>query len=104
MAEMLRFAEFWPLVRAGNGAARRALVRHYRADIVRAVRLAGAGAVPPVAVDPEYVCRTVFSGFFDRVVDGPYRVERSHDVRQLLTMMARNVVVDAARRQHLRAA
>lgn len=98
MNEQLAFQQLLQRVRAKDQAACTTLVRQYQEDILRAVRPALIGMGLQRVLDPTDICQAVMVSFFERVVTGPYKLEEPQQLRHLLLTMARNKVMDEARK------
>jgi RNA polymerase sigma factor (sigma-70 family) len=85
-------------VRAKDQAACTELVKQFQEEIYRAVRPALIGMGLQRVLDPMDICQAVMASFFDRVVTGPYKLDTPQALRQLLLTMARNKVMDEARK------
>jgi RNA polymerase sigma-70 factor (ECF subfamily) len=101
MAPDASFATLLRRVRAGDARAAEDLIRQFEPEIRRAVRLR--------LTDPRYcrlhrvldsadICQSVLGSFFVRAALGQYDLAGPEDLVRLLTTMARNKLIDQARR------
>src|SRR5437588_3431578 len=86
-------------VRAGDGEAAAQLVRDYEAEIRRAVRVRLTDPRLHRILDSVDVCQSVLANFFVRAAAGQFDLERPEQLLKLLVTMARNKLVDQARKQ-----
>ncbi len=86
-------------VRSGDGAAAAELVRRYEPEIRRAVRVRLTDPRLRRVLDSLDVCQSVLGNFFVRVAAGQFDLDRPENLLRLLITMARNKVLDHARRQ-----
>jgi RNA polymerase sigma-70 factor (ECF subfamily) len=98
MGEDTRFRELLKQIRAGDQEAAAQLVREYEPAIRRAVRFHLSDNRLRRTLDSMDICQSVLANFFVRVAAGQFDLEDSRQLRQLLVKMARNRVVDQARR------
>jgi RNA polymerase sigma-70 factor (ECF subfamily) len=96
------FAELLGRVRAGEEGAARALVAAYEPEIRRIVRLRLTDPRLRRVLDTMDVCQSVLAGFFVRVSAGEFDLTRPEQLLALLLAMARNKVLEQARRQQTR--
>ena len=89
-------------IRQGDGAAATELVRQYEPEIRRAVRVRLTDPRLRRVLDSMDVCQSVLAAFFVRVSAGQYDLHDPGQLLRLLTAMARNKVLDHARRQQAR--
>jgi RNA polymerase sigma-70 factor (ECF subfamily) len=85
-------------VRAGDETAAAELVRQYEPAIRRAVR-ARLDARLGRLIDSVDICQSVLANFFVRFGAGQFEVEEPQQLLKLLVVMARNRVLDQARKQ-----
>src|SRR5437764_5832423 len=86
-------------LRAGDGTAAAELVRRYEPEIRRAVRVRLTDPRLRRVLDSLDVCQSVLGNFFVRVAAGQLQLDRPENLLRLLVTMARNKVLDHARRQ-----
>ncbi len=86
-------------LRAGDGDAAVELVRRYEPEIRRAVRVRLTDPRLRRVLDSLDVCQSVLGNFFVRVAAGQLELDRPENLLRLLITMARNKVLDHARRQ-----
>ena len=86
-------------VRAGDGEAATQLVREYEPEIRRAVRVRLTDPRLHRILDSVDVCQSVLANFFVRAAAGQFDLERPEQLLKLLVTMARNKLVDQARKQ-----
>lgn len=91
-------AELLSRVRTGDGAAAEELVRSYEPELRRAIRVRLTDARLRRLVDSIDICQSVLAGFFVRTVAGQYEIQSPEELLKLLVTMARNRVIDWARR------
>lgn len=91
-------AELLNRVRTGDGAAAEELVRSYEPELRRAIRVRLTDARLRRLVDSIDICQSVLAGFFVRTVAGQYDIQSPEELLNLLVTMARNRVIDWARR------
>ena len=87
-------------VRAGNQEAAADLVRQYETEIRRAVRIRLTDPSLCRVLDSMDVCQSVLANFFVRVSAGQFEIDRPDQLLRLLVTMARNKLLDQARKQH----
>jgi RNA polymerase sigma-70 factor (ECF subfamily) len=92
------FAELLSRIRAGDALAAEELVRTYEPEIRRAIRVRLTDARLRRLVDSIDICQSVLAGFFVRTAAGQFDIETPEELLRLLVTMARNRVIDWARR------
>jgi RNA polymerase sigma-70 factor (ECF subfamily) len=97
MADDADFSEFLKRVRKGDAAAAEDLVRRYEPMIRREVRLKLHDPSLNRVFDSVDVCQSVLASFFVRAAAGQYDLEHPMQLVALLSRMARNKLVKAAR-------
>ncbi len=97
MSEDDDFADFLRRVRAGDARAAEELVRRYEPMICREVRLKLNDPSLARVLDSIDVCQSVLASFFVRSAAGQYDLDHPAQLIALLSRMARNKVVQAAR-------
>lgn len=85
-------------VRSGDAAAAEELVRTYEPELRRAIRVRLTDARLRRLVDSIDICQSVLAGFFVRTAAGQYDIQTPEELLKLLVTMARNRVIDWARR------
>lgn len=85
-------------VRGGDAAAAEELVRTYEPELRRAIRVRLTDARLRRMVDSIDICQSVLAGFFVRTAAGQYDIQTPEELLKLLVTMARNRVIDWARR------
>ena len=85
-------------VRGGDAAAAEELVRTYEPELRRAIRVRLTDARLRRLVDSIDICQSVLAGFFVRTAAGQYDIQTPEEPLKLLVTMARNRVIDWARR------
>jgi RNA polymerase sigma-70 factor (ECF subfamily) len=98
MAESLPFDDLLARVRAGDQDAAAELVRVCSPAIRDAVRRRLERAGLTRVLDSEDISQSVLKSFFVRAAAGQYELDTVEDLRKLLARMARNKVVDLARK------
>ena len=93
------FARMLRRVRAGEEGAARELVAAYEPEIRRIVRLRLTDPRLRRVLDTMDVCQSVLANFFVRVSAGEFDLTQPEQLLALLLAMARNKVLDKARRQ-----
>jgi RNA polymerase sigma-70 factor (ECF subfamily) len=93
------FQELIERVRRGDGEAAASLVRRYESAIRRAARIRLGNAGLHAVLDSLDICQSVLASFFVRVVAGQYEITEPEQLLRLLVRMARNKVVDHARKE-----
>lgn len=91
-------AELLGRVRTGDPAAAEDLVRTYEPELRRAIRVRLTDARLRRLVDSIDICQSVLAGFFVRTAAGQYDIQTPEELLKLLVTMARNRVIDWARR------
>jgi RNA polymerase sigma-70 factor (ECF subfamily) len=94
------FRELIGRVRRGDGEAAAALVRRYEPHLRRVVRIRLGDRRLRRHLDPQDVCQSVLASFFVRAALGQYELDTPEQLLRLLAAMARNKVVDQARKRH----
>jgi RNA polymerase sigma-70 factor (ECF subfamily) len=92
-------AELLRRIRQGDPAAAAELVRLYEPEIRRAVHVRLTDPRLRRVLDSLDVCQSVLAAFFVRAAAGQYDLHDPGRLLRLLTAMARNKVLDHARRQ-----
>jgi RNA polymerase sigma-70 factor (ECF subfamily) len=85
-------------VRAGDAAAAEELVRDYEPVLRRMVRVRLVDARLRRLFDASDICQSVLASFFVRAALGQYDLHKPADLLKLLATMARNKIIDKARR------
>jgi DNA-directed RNA polymerase specialized sigma24 family protein len=96
------FAELLRRVRAGEQDVARDLVARYEPEIRRIVRLRLTDPRLRRVLDSMDVCQSVLANFFVRVSAGEFDLSQPEQLLALLLAMARNKVLEQARRQQTR--
>jgi len=99
MSEEDAFRDLIRRVRAGEQSAATELVRQYEPEIRRAIRLRLTDPRLNRVLDSMDICQSVMANFFVRVHAGQFDLERPDQLLRLLVTMARNRLLDQARRQ-----
>jgi RNA polymerase sigma-70 factor (ECF subfamily) len=99
MSEEEAFRELIRKVRSGDQQAATDLVRQYEPEIRRAVRLRLTDPRLNRVLDSMDICQSVLANFFVRVHAGQFELDRPEQLLRLLVTMARNRLLDQARRQ-----
>jgi len=99
MSEGPSFRELIRRVRRGDGDAAAVLVRRYESAIRRAARFRLGDAGLCAALDSLDICQSVLASFFVRAAAGQYEITEPEQLVKLLVRMARNKVVDHARKE-----
>ena len=86
-------------VRAGDEAAAAELVRLYEPAIRRAIRMRLTDPRLNRLVDSMDICQSVLANFFVRAAAGQFDLESPQQLLKLLATMARNKLLDHARKQ-----
>jgi RNA polymerase sigma-70 factor (ECF subfamily) len=86
-------------VRAGDSDAAAELVRQYEPEIRRAVRIRLTDARLRRSLDSMDICQSVLANFFVRAGAGQFDLEEPEQLLGLLVTMARNKLLDQARRE-----
>lgn len=92
------FPELLERVRTGDSRAAEDLVRAYEPELRRAIRVRLTDARLRRVVDSVDICQSVLAGFFVRTAAGQFDIESPEQLLKLLVTMARNRVIDWARR------
>ena len=92
------FADLLARVRAGDAAAAEELVQRYEPVLRRMVHVRLVGDRLRRLFDSEDICQSVLASFFVRAALGQYEIGGPDDLLKLLAIMARNKVVNKARR------
>ncbi len=87
-------------VRNGDPAAAEEIVRTYEPEVRRAIRVRMTDARLRKLVDSIDICQSVLAGFFVRTAAGQYDIQTPEELLKLLITMARNRIVDWARRNN----
>ncbi len=85
-------------VRLGDAAAAEEVVRSYEPELRRVIRVRLTDARLRQIVDSMDICQSVLAGFFVRTAAGQFDIQSADDLIKLLVKMARNCVIDHARR------
>lgn len=85
-------------LRAGDQRAATDFVRRFDGDIQRGVRHLLNDMKLSRVLEPADICQTVFANFFARVALGQFELQSDEQLFRLLATMARNQVMDEARR------
>ncbi len=85
-------------VRQGDAAAAEDLVRTYEPEIRRAIRVRMTDARMRRLIDSIDICQSILANFFVRTAAGQYDIQTPEELLRLLVTMARNRVIDWARR------
>jgi RNA polymerase sigma-70 factor (ECF subfamily) len=99
MSEEPTFQELIQQVRRGDGEAAAVLVRSYESAIRRAARFRLGDAGLCAVLDSLDICQSVLASFFVRAAAGQYEITEPQHLLNLLVRMARNKVVDHARKE-----
>jgi ECF sigma factor len=95
------FADLLRRIRAGDAAAAEELVQRYEPVLRRMVHVRLVGDRLRRLFDSEDICQSVLASFFIRAALGQYELSEPDDLLKLLAIMARNKVVNKARRMDL---
>src|SRR5262245_49017854 len=95
------FADLLNRIRAGDAAAAEELVDRYQPALRRMVHVRLVSDRLRRLFDSEDICQSVLASFFVRMALGQYDLEQPEDLLKLLAVMARNKVVNKARRMDL---
>lgn len=95
------FADLLKRIRAGDAAAAEELVQRYEPVLRRMVHVRLVGDRLRRLFDSEDICQSVLASFFVRAALGQYELDQPEDLLKLLAIMARNKVVNKARRMDL---
>jgi RNA polymerase sigma-70 factor (ECF subfamily) len=99
VAEDLDTRDLLGRLRAGDGDAAAELVRRYEPEVRRAIRVRLTDPRLRRVLDTLDVCQSVLGNFFVRVAAGQFDLDSPKQLLALLVTMARNKVLDHARRQ-----
>jgi RNA polymerase sigma factor (sigma-70 family) len=99
MSQESPFAELLIRVRKGDAAAAEELVQRYEPALRRMVHVRLVGERLRRQFDSEDICQSVLASFFVRAALGQYEFDGPDDLLKLLAIMARNKVVNKARRK-----
>jgi RNA polymerase sigma-70 factor (ECF subfamily) len=94
------FGELIDRVRRRDGEAAAAIARRYEPHVRRVVRIRLGDLRLRHLVDAQDVCQSVLASFFVRAALGQYQLDTPEQLLRLLAAMARNKVVDQARKRH----
>jgi RNA polymerase sigma-70 factor (ECF subfamily) len=100
MGEASSFRDLIGRVRRGDQQAAAELVRRYEPAIRRAVRFRLTDARLRRTCDSLDVCQSVLLSFFVRAASGEYELDTPEQLIKLLTVMARNKLLNQARDHH----
>lgn len=89
-------------IKAGNQAAAAELVRHYEPEVRRFIRFRLTDPRLRRLIDSVDICQSVLARFFQRIQSGRICVEHPLQLLKLLTTMARNSLLDHARKVQVR--
>ena len=92
------FSELLCRIRSGDAAAAEELVRRYEPALRRMVHVRLISDRLRRVFDSEDICQSVLASFFVRAALGQYEINGPDDLLKLLAIMARNKVVNKARR------
>ncbi len=95
----ISFKDFIRRVRAGDEHAANELVERYGPAMRRAVRVRLRDARLRRLLESIDICQSVFASFFLRAALGQYDIESPDQLLRLLSTIARNKVVNQARRE-----
>ncbi|QDU96154.1 RNA polymerase sigma factor [Lignipirellula cremea] len=84
----------------GDQQAAQELVQQFEPEIRRAVRVRLTDPRLRRVLDSVDVCQSVFANFFVRVAAGEFDLSQPSDLAAMLTVMARNKLLDQVRRLH----
>jgi RNA polymerase sigma-70 factor (ECF subfamily) len=87
-------------VRKGDPQAASEIVRRFEPELRREVRLRLTSPDLRRIVDSLDVCQSVLGNFFARMAMGQFEIRQGQDLVRLLAKMARNKVIDYARKEH----
>jgi RNA polymerase sigma-70 factor (ECF subfamily) len=100
MSANASFDDLLRRVRAGDHEAAEELVRTYEPEIRDAVRRRLQQADLGRILDSMDISQSVLNSFFVRTAAGQYELHQPEDLIKLLVRMARNKVIDQARKHH----
>ena len=98
MSEEQAFHDLIRRVRAGDQQAATELVRQYEPEIRRVIRIRLTDPRLGRDLDSMDVCQSVMANFFVRAAAGQFELDRPDQLLRLLVTMARNRLLDQARR------
>jgi RNA polymerase sigma-70 factor (ECF subfamily) len=101
MAEALSFQALLERVRAGDETGAAELLGRYEPVLRRIIHVRLLDARLRGRVDASDISQSVLASFFVRVALGQYELNTAEDLLKLLATMARNKVIDQARRREL---
>ncbi len=101
MADELSFQALLESVRAGDDAAAAELLCRYEPVLRRIISVRLLNARLRGRVDTSDICQSVLASFFVRAALGQYDLKSPEELLKLLATMARNKVIDKARRREL---
>jgi RNA polymerase sigma-70 factor (ECF subfamily) len=99
MVEEPSFQELISRVRRGDGEAAAVLVRRYESAIRRAARFRLGDARLCATLESLDICQSVLGSFFVRAAAGQYEIAGPEQLLRLLVRMARNKVINHARKE-----
>jgi RNA polymerase sigma-70 factor (ECF subfamily) len=94
------FQEWMHRVRAGDQQAAVELVRRYKPEIHKAIRVLLSNYRLHRVLDLSDISQSVLAAFFRRVAAGVFEVQDAEQLSKLLATMARNKVRDEARKHY----
>lgn len=100
VAERDEFHYLMERVRQGDQPAATELVRRYKPEIHKAIRLLLTNYRLHRVLDPSDISQAVLATFFSRAAAGDFEVRDEEQLLKLLSTMARNKVRDEARKHH----
>lgn len=104
MEPLAQFRDLIARVRTGDQAAAAELVRTYEPEVRRLVRVRLTDPKLRVAADSGDISQSVLRVFFVKLAAGQYDLDEPASLIRLLVTMARNKVLDVARRPSVRRA
>lgn len=96
------FADLLGRVRGGDSRAAADLIRQFEPELRRAVRVRLTDPRLRRLLDTVDICQSVMANFFVRAAVGEFDLNRPEQLLHLLVAMARNKILDKARRQTTR--
>lgn len=96
------FQQLVQRLRQGDPEAARTLVGAYESEIRRAIRVRLTDPMLRRSLDSVDICQSVLANFFARVSAGQFDLEGPEQLLALLLKMARNKLIDHARRAQAR--
>jgi RNA polymerase sigma factor (sigma-70 family) len=93
------FQQLIQRVRRGDGEAAAILVRQYESAIRRVARFRLGDAGLCAVLESVDICQSVLASFFVRAAAGQYEIAEPEQLLKLLVKMARNKVIDHARKE-----